>query len=159
MPVDIIPFDKKYSQDFYNLNVEWLETHFYVEDFDREVLSKPEKYIINKGGYIFFALKNNSVVGTVALMPTANQHVFELTKMAVLPELRGEKIGQQIMVYCIDFAKTNNFEALMLYSNTKLENAIYIYKKFGFKELQLEENSPYNRSNIKMLLQFNYKSK
>ncbi|WP_104733897.1 GNAT family N-acetyltransferase [Hanstruepera ponticola] len=158
MTVDIIPFNVKYAQDFYNLNVEWLETHFYVEDFDREVLSKPEKYIISKGGYIFFAQKNNSIVGTVALMPTAKQNVFELTKMAVLPELRGEKIGQQILAYCIDFAKTNNFEALMLYSNTKLENAIYIYKKFGFKELQLEENSPYKRSNIKMLLNFNVKS-
>lgn len=39
----------------------------------------------------------------------------------------------------------------MLYSNTKLENAIYIYRKFGFIEITVEPNSPYKRSNIKMI--------
>ena len=154
MTIDIISFKNEYAQKFYELNIEWLETHFYVEDFDREVLSKPQQYIINKGGYIFFALQNFDVVGTVALMPTTNCKIFELTKMAVSPNFRGQKIGQRIMQHCVDFARDNNFEALMLYSNTKLENAINIYRKFGFKELELENNSPYERSNIKMMLKF-----
>ena len=54
MHLEIIPFDKKYSRDFYNLNIELLQTFFYVEPYDEEVLSYPEKYIINKGGYIFY---------------------------------------------------------------------------------------------------------
>ena len=55
------------------------------------------------------------------------------------------------MQYCIDFAKENKLN-LMLYSNTKLENAIYIYRKYGFLEIPVEANSPYKRSNIKMIL-------
>lgn len=154
MDVKIIDYKPDYSKSFYNLNIEWLKTFFYVEPFDEEVLSKPEQYIINKGGYIFFAIKDETIVGTVALMPTEESNVLELTKMAVLPEMRGHKIGQKLLQYCIDFAKTKQLKALLLYSNTKLENAIYLYRKYGFKELELESNSPYKRSDIKMLLEF-----
>ncbi|TXE17299.1 GNAT family N-acetyltransferase [Psychroserpens burtonensis] len=149
---EIIPFDHRYAKSFYDLNIEWLQTYFYVEPFDEEVLSKPETYIINKGGHIFFAKSDDTVLGTVALMPTNDPFVFELTKMAVSPHQRGQKIGQQLLQHCIDFAKENNFKALMLYSATKLENAIYIYRKFGFIELQLETACPYKRSDIKMEL-------
>lgn len=155
MDVNIISYKEKYAKNFYDLNIEWLKTFFYVEPFDEEVLSKPETYIINKGGHIFFAITDNEVSGTVALMPTKDANIFELTKMAVSPKKRGLKIGQQLMQHCIDFAKTNHLNALMLYSNTKLENAIYIYKKFGFIEIPVEPNSPYKRSDIKMILKLN----
>ena len=154
MGIEIIDYDNKYAKNFYDLNIEWLKTYFYVEPYDEEVLSKPDKYIINKGGFIFFAIKGNKVVGTVALMPTEEDGILELTKMAVLPEERGQKIGQKLLQHCIDFAKSKNLKALLLYSATKLENAIYLYRKYGFKELDLEPNSPYQRSDIKMLLEF-----
>ena len=155
MHLKIIPFNKQYTKDFYNLNIEWLKTFFYVEPFDEEVLSKPELYIIDKEGHIFFAILDEIVIGTVALMPTSEPLVFELTKMAVSPHHRGFKIGQQLMQHCIDFAIEHNYKALILYSNTLLENAIYIYRKYGFKEIPVEKNSPYKRSNIKMQLTFN----
>ncbi len=154
MTIKIIDFDTKYARNFYDLNIEWLKTFFYVEAYDEEVLSKPNKYIIDKGGYIFFAMKDEKVVGTVALMPTGNTGILELTKMAVLPEERGQKIGQQLLQHCIDFGKAQKLKGLLLYSNTKLENAIYLYRKYGFKELELETDSPYVRSDIKMLLEF-----
>ncbi|GAA3606474.1 GNAT family N-acetyltransferase [Flavivirga amylovorans] len=152
--LEIISFDKKYAKDFYELNVEWLKTYFYVEPYDAEVLSKPEQYIIKKGGHIFFAKINEQVVGTVALMPIGDDGLFELTKMAVSPEHRGHKIGQQLMQHCIDFAKSIGLPNLILYSNTTLENAIYIYKKYGFIEKPLEPDTPYKRSDIKMELVF-----
>ena len=155
MPIKIIPFENQYATDFYNLNIEWLNTFFYVESYDQEVLSNPDQYILNKGGHIFFAQHDKDIVGTVALMPTKDYGVYELTKMAVSPNQRGLKIGQQLMQFCIDFAKEKQFKALMLYSNTILENAIYIYRKYGFIEIPVEENSPYKRSNIKMILPIN----
>ena len=151
MAIAIVPFQKKYAQAFYDLNIEWLQTFFYVEDFDREVLSKPEKYILDPGGHIFFAVEANLVLGTVALLKRG-MSAFELTKMAVLPNHRGRKIGQQLIQHCIDFATQQSFKQLFLYSNTKLENAIYIYRKYGFIEIPVEADSPYERSNIKMEL-------
>lgn len=149
----ITSFDPRYAKVFFDLNIEWLETYFYVEDLDREVLSNPDKYILNPGGHIFFAVEKDEAIGTVALMKV-EEGIYELTKMAVRTDQRGRKIGQQLMQYCIDFAKEHNFKKLFLYSNTKLENAIYIYRKYGFIEVEQEADVPYERSNIKMELPF-----
>ncbi|GAB1309305.1 hypothetical protein KH5_19880 [Urechidicola sp. KH5] len=146
--VEIVPFKSEYAQYFYDYNIEWLEAYFYVEDHDKEVLENPKSYILDKGGFIFFALFDKKVVGTVALMN--EQEGFELSKMAVSIKHRGFKIGQQLMQHCIDFAKSKGWSELLLYSNTTLENAIYIYRKFGFKEVPLED-SPYSRGDIKMV--------
>jgi len=146
----IIPFREEFTTHFRDLNIAWLEKYFFVEDHDKEVLGNPKKYIIDQDGYIFFALYNTKVVGTVALMN--ENEGYELTKMAVSPNYQGLKIGQLLLQHCIDFAISNQWDKLLLYSNTVLENAIYIYKKYGFKEVELEPDSPYLRSNIKMVL-------
>ncbi|WP_452231233.1 bifunctional helix-turn-helix transcriptional regulator/GNAT family N-acetyltransferase [Lacinutrix sp. MEBiC02404] len=148
--LEIIAFKNKYASDFYTLNMEWLKKYFEVEPYDKKVLSEPENYIINKGGYIFFAKLNDEIVGTVALMPIQEKGTFELTKMAVSPEHRGFKIGQKLMQHCLDFAKEQEFKRLLLYSSRKLENAIYIYRKFGFIEVPVEANCVYERCDIKM---------
>lgn len=149
----IVPFHNDYTQDFYELNVEWLQKYFYVEAYDEQVLSNPETFILGKGGHIFFILENEKVIATVALIPY-NSTTYELTKMAVLSNQRGKKIGQTLLQHCIQFAKAQK-KNLMLYSHTKLENAIHIYRKAGFRELELEPDNPYERSNIKMILTLN----
>jgi hypothetical protein len=69
--LEIQSFNSKYAQAFYDLNLQWLETYFYVEPYDREVLSKPLEHIINPGGEIFFSTQNNTAIGTVALIREA----------------------------------------------------------------------------------------
>ena len=49
----------------------------------------------------------------------------------------------------LEKAKELGVITLFLYSNTKLVNAIHLYKKYGFNEVPLG-NSAYKRSNIKM---------
>ena len=147
----IIPFEPKYAAEFKKLNIQWLEEFFWVEPHDEEVLGNPQRYVIEPGGNIFFVLDDNLVIGTVALMKMEDG-VFELTKMAVSPEVRGKKIGQKLMEYTLNYAKSQDWEKLIIYSNRKLENAIYIYKKYGFKEIPLEKELPYDRADIKMEL-------
>jgi len=152
MPLKIIPYQSVFAKDFKDLNIEWLEKYFYVEPYDLKVLSNPEEHIINKGGHIFFATENNLVFGTVALMLTDTPNVFELTKMAVHPTRRGEGIGKTLMEYCLTFARSSKCPSILLYSHRKLENAIHIYRKYGFKEIPVEESSLYERADIKMEL-------
>jgi ribosomal protein S18 acetylase RimI-like enzyme len=57
------------------------------------------------------------------------------------------------MNFCIEFAKQKQWKSITIYSHKKLLPAIQLYKKLGFKEISLEENSHYERSNIKMLLE------
>jgi GNAT superfamily N-acetyltransferase len=149
--MEIIHFEPKYAADFKNLNIAWLEKYFWVEPHDEEVLGKPEKYIIQTGGSIFLIRENNEIIGTVALMKIEDG-IFELTKMAVTPAAQGKKIGQKLMAHTLEYAKNRGWDKLIIYSNRKLENAIYIYKKFGFKEIPIEENNPYARGDIKMEL-------
>ncbi|MGB0880490.1 MAG: GNAT family N-acetyltransferase [Polaribacter sp.] len=89
-------------------------------------------------------------MGVVSLIN--QKSFFELSKMAVLPKYRGLKMGQKLIDYCIAFAKNQSWKSITLYSHKKLVPAIALYKKVGFKEIPLEENSHYERSNIKMLL-------
>lgn len=149
--LEIIDFKEEYSKHFYTLNVEWLEKYFYVEPYDEKVLSNPQKYVIDPGGYIFFAKYNDEIVGVVSLI---NQKTFfELSKMAVSPKYQGLKIGQQLMDFCISFAKKQRWKSITLYSHRTLVVAIKLNQKVGFKEIPLEENSHYERSDIKMLLE------
>lgn len=151
LEVTIIPFEAKYATHFYDLNVEWLEKYFYVEPYDKKVLSNPKTYIINNGGFVFFATYNNEIVGTVALI---NQGEFyELSKMAVSPKYHGLKIGQKLVDFCINFGKEKNWNSITLYSHRSLVPAINLYKKVGFKEVELEKDVYYERANIKMKIE------
>ncbi len=147
----ILPFDPKYAKDFARLNIAWLEKYFVVEPLDKELLEQCEETIINKGGYIFFAKVGDQIAGTFSLIKV-EKNIYELGKMAVSPKFQGQKIGQHLLKFCIDYAKEQDWKKIILYSNRILENAIYIYKKFGFVEIPIEENPLYKRSNIKMEL-------
>ncbi|MEJ1222073.1 GNAT family N-acetyltransferase [Sediminicola sp. 1XM1-17] len=149
MSLKIIPFEPKYAVSFKELNMAWLEKYFYVEPHDAELLENCEQTIVDKGGYIFFAQYDGSIVGCFSLIKLEDG-IYELGKMAVDPNYQGLRIGQTLMEHALGFARSHSWQKIILYSNTKLENAIYIYKKYGFTEIELEKNTPYERSNIKM---------
>lgn len=149
--IEIIDFQPAYSKDFYELNMEWLEYYFHVEAHDKEVLENPQSYILDNDGYIFFARFNGEIVGTVALIN--EEECYELSKMAVSPKYRGMKIGQQLMDKCIDFSREKGWKKIMLYSNRSLTPAINLYRKVGFKEVDVEKNAIYDRADIKMILE------
>ncbi len=149
--VNILPFEDRFTEAFARLNIEWLEQYFYVEEYDRKVLFHPREYILDKGGHIFMALIGEEPVGTVALIKR-DSGVYELSKMGVTPKYQGLRIGQKLMYYAINFAGEKNFQRLFLDSNTILEPAIRLYRKVGFREIPVPEDSPYERCNIRMEL-------
>ena len=148
--LEIISYDKKYKKAFAKLNFEWLEKFFYIEEYDKEVLTKPEKHIINLGGQIFFAKINKEIVGSVALIKRDNEG-YELSKMAVTEKYKGYKIGFKLMLACINYARKNDIKRLYLDSNRKLGPALALYKKVGFIEIEQAE-TPYERTDIRMEL-------
>ena len=48
--------------------------------------------------------------------------------------------------------KLDKLKKVIIYSNRKLENAIYLYKSFGFTEVELEKKSNYQGADIKLEL-------
>lgn len=146
--VEIIDFSDADKEAIKILNYEWLEAYFRVEASDVLSLSNPRAEIIDKGGFIFYAKLNDEIVGTCSLLKK-NEKTFELGKMAVSKKAQGHKIGTMLLEHCLEFAKQQQIESLVLYSNTKLETAIYLYRKYGFMEIPLESGL-YERADIKM---------
>ena len=122
------------------LNEEWITRYFTLEKMDRETLGDPEKKILEKGGYIFMAYAGDQAVGCVALIPIGNG-VYELSKMAVSPELRGLGIGRRLLQHAIAQAKRIGARSLFLGSNAKLENAVHLYESVGFRHVAPGEHS------------------
>lgn len=148
MDIEIIKFSDEYSKYFTDLNMAWLQKYFVVEPIDHEILFNPKKYILDQGGFIFFAKVNKQIVGTFALI-RINKTVYELAKMAVEERFQGKKIGNKLLEFCIEEGKRLKADKIILFSNKQLEPAIHLYKKFGFKEVPLG-NTEYQRANIKM---------
>ena len=53
MKLKIINFDIKYEKKFFDLNIQWLNEYFFVEEYDKKILSNSNKLIIKKGGKYF----------------------------------------------------------------------------------------------------------
>lgn len=150
-PLTIVPFEEQYAKHFKDLNVAWLEKFFEVEPYDKELLENCQGLILDKGGFIFFGLVDKQVIGTLALIKLENG-VYELVKMAVDEAFQGKGYGNELLRFIIHFSEKHHWDKLLLYSNTVLENSIHLYRKFGFLEIPMENDTPYKRGNIKMEL-------
>jgi ribosomal protein S18 acetylase RimI-like enzyme/nicotinamidase-related amidase len=146
--VKIIDFRPAYRQAFHDLNKAWLNRYFQVEPIDEYVLSQPEDAILHEGGKVFFALKDGTPVGTAALMHLDASRV-ELTKMAVDASCQGLGIGQGLCQQAIQVARQLGYRELVLFSHTRLESALHIYRKLGFKNAELD-STKYKRANVMM---------
>jgi DNA-binding MarR family transcriptional regulator len=128
----ILRYDDALARHFHDINAEWIETMYRLEQTDRDVLENPRERIIDPGGDILFVeTEGLGVVGTCALQRTGPGR-FELTKMGVLASARGRKAGEFLLRATIARAADMGAETLYLLSNRKSEAAIHLYEKLGF---------------------------
>ena len=146
----ICPYNSTYNQSFYELNKAWIEEFWELEKSDLKDLLYPKNAIIDKGGEIFFAVKQNIVIGTAAMIPFSENKI-ELAKMTVHQNYRGKGVSKILMSSCICYAKKNNNKEIFLISNSKLEAAKKLYLNFGFVEVPLDSKK-YIRGDYKMIL-------
>jgi GNAT superfamily N-acetyltransferase len=147
--VQILKYQPEHQPWFEKLNRYWIEKYFWMEPIDFEVLQYPEEHIVKHGGTIFMGTYNREIAGTAAVK-FVDAGTYEFTKMAVDEKYQGKKIGKAIAEAAIKWSKEAGAKRIILYSNTKLETAIAMYRKLGFKEIPLD--GPYKRSDIKMEL-------
>ena len=147
--IEIVGFNKKYSEQFFILNKAWIEESWHLEDSDKKDLLNPDK-IIQNGGQVFFALENKIPVGTAAMIKSSDDR-FELAKMTVQEDFRGKGIANMLMDECLKFAKENKAKEIFLISNDSLTIARNLYDKYGFNEVNLDSQK-YDRGNVKMIL-------
>jgi putative acetyltransferase len=91
-------------------------------------------------------------VGCVALVPDGTG-AYELSKMAVSPEMRGQGLGRQLVGAAIARARELGARSLFLGSSHKLANAVHLYEAFGFQHVPSEMlHMPYDRADVFMQL-------
>jgi GNAT superfamily N-acetyltransferase len=152
--VEIIDYEAQYKEVFKQLNLEWIEHYFSVEEADNAMLSDPEHYVLQPGGYIFFAKCGEKIVGTCALVKHQEEG-FELSKMAVTRNHRGLGIGNKLVETAVQKVKSLGEKRLFLETNSKLLPAMSLYKKFGFRERAFphERSLRYQRADTYMVLE------
>ena len=147
--ITIKNYESKFDIDFLDLIKAWIEESWILEESDKKDLLNPNK-IIHNGGQVFFALENQKVIGTVAMINSSDDR-FELAKMTVQEDFRGKGIANMLMDECLKFAKENKANEIFLISNDSLTIARNLYDKYGFKEVDLDSQK-YDRGNVKMRL-------
>ena len=153
---EVVTFKAKYANAFAELNYAWIKTYFSIEEEDHRSLDSPYDYAIEPGGEIFFMLRSDQVIGTVALVPVnpkeADLETFELAKMAIDPAFQGRGLGQKLLSHCIDWARSKRAKYIVLTTNDVLKPALRVYEKAGFVEEPDNFDDRYRRGNLTMRL-------
>jgi GNAT superfamily N-acetyltransferase len=153
--VEIREYEDRFAEAFRSMNLEWLDKYGLTESHDLQVLDDPRGTIINRGGFIFLAMQGEVPVGSAALMKEGENH-FELAKMSVVPDFRGQGISKLLMEQCIRKARELNVWQLFLFSNHQLTSAIQLYEGFGFRHVPVVD-SPFETADVRMELVLGHK--
>ena len=152
MNIDIIEYEDQYHDAFRNLNLEWLDKYNLTEEPDLLVLNDPRGTIINKGGYIWLAKHDSSIIGSSALIKE-HDGVFELAKMSVAGEWQGQGISKMLIEVCLGKARELKAKKVELFSNHQLLAALKLYERYGFRHVEMKD-SPFETADVKMELTF-----
>jgi len=142
-----------YRDAFKQINIEWLQDMFVVEPYDLAVLSDPERYILDRKGEIYFAVREGKAVGTCAIMEIAPGE-FELTKMGVLKSERGTGLGRRLLDFMVEHVFKSSKNKYFLLTNKDCKAAIHLYEKYGFEhspDILNRFGNSYERANVGML--------
>jgi len=156
---EIVEYKPEYKIKYKDLNYEWLKKYFEIESSDEKILSNPEKEIIDKNGFIIFALFKGEVIGTCTLLRHDDSN-YELSKMCVTETYQRKGAGEMLINEAISKAYHLGIEKIFLCTNRRLSAALNLYRKKGFKIIRcpLEVNSNYKRESICMCFNLNHNS-
>ena len=147
----IIPYEDPYGEEFARLNREWLESFGLLEDADEEHLCAPRESIIERGGQIFLAVEDGTVVGTCAAIHHGGT-IVEIAKLVTAPLARRRGIGRRLAQTVIAYAKGIGAKKVVLVSNTKLKSALALYTSLGFLHQPLPAKPGYASADVYMEL-------
>lgn len=98
-----------------------------------------DSYIAD-GGTFKVLEKDGRIIGSYGLYPTTARSC-ELRKMYLLPEFRGQGLGRRMLEDALREAGSLGFEQMTLETNSRLEEALGLYRSYGFREYRPEHMS------------------
>ena len=108
---------------------------------DKDLNDIESSYLSGNGFFgVVVNIETERIVGCFGLFPT-NENICELRKMYLLKEMRGRGLGKTILDTAIDIAKEKHYKKVTLETISALKTAIFLYKRYGFKETKPKEVS------------------
>jgi len=108
---------------------------FVMDEFPE--LHAPATYYGDKGGKIWVLSDmtkqgDDRVTGSIAITPTHLPGVAELFKVYLAHERRGSGVAQTLLATAMEWARTANMHALILWTDTRFVSGHRFYEKHGF---------------------------
>jgi len=104
------------------------------EETDKD-LSDIEEYYLKNNGFFEVLEKDNQIVGSYGLYPVTKK-LCELRKMYLLSSHQGAGFGRMIIERAMAKARELGYETMSLETNSSLNKALKLYKKYGFTEYE-----------------------
>lgn len=152
----IVFYDPKYKDDFVEMNKRWISEMFVIEQEDIRQLENIEPYI-QKGGQIFFAVDDDGGVMASCMIAPRPDGDWEIMKFTARGMYTGTGAGSACLKACIDYAREQCLDKVLIVSNRKCEHAVHLYRKYGFTEIPVDkEKFPFDRADIAFEQEFHY---
>ncbi|HVO74548.1 MAG TPA: GNAT family N-acetyltransferase [Ignavibacteriaceae bacterium] len=119
------------------------------EGTDKDLLNLDESYLKNGGWFEVIVDPRKKIIGSYGLFKIDNDSC-ELRKMYLYPEFQGLGLGKKMLNKAVLKAKELGFKEIILETNKLLNQAIGLYKKYGFVEFNSDHLS--ERCNLAMKL-------
>ncbi len=115
-----------------------------IQHFEKEIHHLEEKYGM-PSGRLYLAYYNGEAAGCIGLKNIDKKNC-EMKRLYVRPAFRGKNIGRLLVQKIITDAKEIGYSYMLLDTLPFLENAIHIYKQFGFYTIDCYNDSPMRTS-------------
>ena len=108
----------------FNLDIEH-EVNFTMNNLDK--FAEPD-------GRILLIEVDSKIAGTISLRKI-REDAGEIKRMYVKPKFRGKKLGNLMVEKVIIISEENGLSKLFLDTSIFMSSAVFLYKKYGFKEI------------------------
>lgn len=108
-----------------------IENQYTKGAYDITVVSTSEVQDRIDEDSVWIALDGDEIAGTISAIWRENE--FYIRGFAVLPRYRGQKIGYRLLAMVEDLAIQRGYPLLTLITTAYLDDALKLYKRFGFK--------------------------
>jgi len=127
---------QKTVQEFYDLLEEEGELH--------DVDNYQQAYVENRGLFLV-VMDDDKLIGTGGIKKLED-NIAELKRLWLLEEYHGQKIGYQVFLRLLDYARAHGYEKVWLQTSQRQERAIRFYTQFGFYKIPSYRSSMDNIS-------------
>lgn len=120
------------------------EEYLKLQNYDEELEHLEMKYGMPTGR-LLLAYCDNELAGCIGLKKIDSANC-EMKRLYIRPQFRGKHIGDYLVKEIIKAAKEIGYSYMLLDTLPFLQNAVHMYKKYGFYEIESYNNNPIHNS-------------